>query len=132
MTDSYRQFLFREADIGKPKSVTAARAVSAMNPSLNIKPYEAKCAPETEELFSDDFYAGLSVRSAPSWCCRPKSRLFVTVAKMPLLFVFCLEGLLHLCSRLDLKCPASKRRRCLCSSYMVFLLQSRERLALSL
>ncbi|CAM9515783.1 unnamed protein product [Ascophyllum nodosum] len=55
-----RQFLFREADIGRPKSSTAAGAVSAMNPSLNITPYEAKCAPESEELFSDDFYAGLT------------------------------------------------------------------------
>lgn len=57
----FRQFLFREADIGSAKSSTAAAAVSAMNPSLNIKPYEAKCAQETEELFSDDFYSGLSV-----------------------------------------------------------------------
>lgn len=56
-----RQFLFREADIGRPKSLTAAGAVSAMNPYLNIKPYEAKCAQETEELFSDDFYSSLSV-----------------------------------------------------------------------
>eukprot|EP00752_Nemacystus_decipiens_P009961 g8884.t1 len=55
-----RQFLFRETDIGSAKSITAAGAVSAMNPSLNIKPYEAKCAQETEELFSDDFYSGLS------------------------------------------------------------------------
>ncbi|CAM9877805.1 unnamed protein product [Pylaiella littoralis] len=55
-----RQFLFREADIGRPKSLTAAGAVSAMNPYLNIKPYEAKCAQETEELFSDDFYSSLS------------------------------------------------------------------------
>ena len=54
--------MFREADIGRAKSITAAGAVSAMNPSLNIKPYEAKCAQETEELFSDDFYSGLSVR----------------------------------------------------------------------
>ena len=57
----FRQFLFREADIGRAKSITAGEAVSAMNPSLNIKPYEAKCAQETEELFSDDFYSGLSV-----------------------------------------------------------------------
>ena len=56
-----RQFLFRETDIGRPKSSTAAGAVSAMNPSLRIKPYEAKCGQETEELFSDDFYSGLSV-----------------------------------------------------------------------
>lgn len=58
---NFRQFLFRETDIGRPKSSTAAGAVSAMNPSLRIKPYEAKCGQETEELFSDDFYSGLSV-----------------------------------------------------------------------
>lgn len=60
----FRQFLFREADIGRPKSLTASGAVSVMNPALNIKPYEAKCAPETEELFSDTFYSGLSVSSS--------------------------------------------------------------------
>lgn len=64
VVDVTRQFLFRESDIGQAKSSTAARAVSEMNPSLKIKPYEAKCAQETEELFSDDFYSGLSVSSA--------------------------------------------------------------------
>ncbi|CAM9535991.1 unnamed protein product [Discosporangium mesarthrocarpum] len=55
-----RQFLFRESDIGHPKSSTAALAVTSMNPSVRVTPYEVKCSPETEELFSDDFYANLS------------------------------------------------------------------------
>lgn len=63
----FRQFLFRETDIGRPKSSIAAAAVSAMNPSLQIKPYEAKCGQETEELFSDDFYSGLSVSTINSF-----------------------------------------------------------------
>lgn len=62
--------MFREADIGRPKSLTAAGAVADMNPSLNIKPYEAKCAQETEELFSDDFYSGLTVS-------RGKARIYL-------------------------------------------------------
>lgn len=115
MTDSYRQFLFREADIGKPKSLTAARAVSAMNPSLNIKPYEAKCAPETEELFSDDFYAGLSVRSAPLRRCVTVQTAYFCNRHQIAVFS-CLGGLLYLFNRLNSKPPASKRRHYVCFS----------------
>ena len=55
-----RQFLFRNTDIDKFKSVTAAAAVKAMNPSLNITPYQEKVAADTEYIFGDDFYDKLS------------------------------------------------------------------------
>lgn len=55
-----RQFLFRNADINQPKSRTAAVAASNMNSNLNYSVYETKVAPETENLFNDDFYESLS------------------------------------------------------------------------
>lgn len=55
-----RQFLFRNKDIDHFKSTTAANAVKAMNPDMNITSYQEKVAPETEHLFGDDFYDKLS------------------------------------------------------------------------
>ena len=55
-----RQFLFRNTDINQFKSTTAAKAAQAMNPSLNITAYQEKVAPETEDIFGDDFYDKLS------------------------------------------------------------------------
>ena len=55
-----RQFLFRNTDIDKFKSSTAANAAKAMNPDLNITAYQEKVASETEHLFGDDFYDKLS------------------------------------------------------------------------
>lgn len=55
-----RQFLFRNTDIEKFKSTCAAAAAKAMNPGLNITPYQEKVAPDTEYLFGDDFYDKLS------------------------------------------------------------------------
>ncbi|KAK1748781.1 ubiquitin-activating enzyme E1 [Skeletonema marinoi] len=51
-----RQFLFRNSDINEFKSATAARAAKAMNPSMNIVPYQEKVGADTEEIFGDDFY----------------------------------------------------------------------------
>jgi ThiF family len=55
-----RQFLFREAHIGKPKSRTAAAAAKGINPELNVVAHELKCASETENVFNDEFYSKLS------------------------------------------------------------------------
>ena len=55
-----RQFLFRNTDIDKFKSSTAAAAAKAMNPALNITPYQEKVAADTEHIFGDDFYDKLS------------------------------------------------------------------------
>lgn len=54
-----RQFLFREKDIGKPKSETAALAVKQMNPFINIVPYLTKVGPETEDTYSSEFMKNL-------------------------------------------------------------------------
>ena len=56
-----RQFLFRNTDINCPKSTTAVRAVRVMNPAFNAVAYENKVAPETEELFNDDFFESLDM-----------------------------------------------------------------------
>ena len=52
-----RQFLFRQEDIQKSKSISARAAVLRMNSGLNINAYEKKVCPQTEnELFSDAFF----------------------------------------------------------------------------
>jgi len=55
-----RQFLFRDADIHKPKSVAAAAAVRVMNSDVNIVAHEVRVGPETEATFDDEFWDGLS------------------------------------------------------------------------
>eukprot|EP01035_Chromulina_nebulosa_P025282 gene25282-32993_t len=56
-----RQFLFRNTDINHPKSTTAARAVTQMNPAFNATSFENKVAPETEYIFNDDFFESLDM-----------------------------------------------------------------------
>lgn len=51
-----RQFLFRPADVGKFKSVTAAGAVKKMNPSVNIVAHQNRVGPETEQIYDDVFF----------------------------------------------------------------------------
>ncbi|KAJ3130581.1 hypothetical protein HK100_007942 [Physocladia obscura] len=57
-----RQFLFRPKDVGKLKSECAAAAVAAMNPDLSgkIKSFADRVGPETEYIFGDDFWNGLT------------------------------------------------------------------------
>lgn len=55
-----RQFLFRDSDIHKPKSVAAASAVQAMNPDVHIVVHEVRVGPETEGTFDDEFWDNLS------------------------------------------------------------------------
>lgn len=56
-----RQFLFRNEDINKPKSTTAARAVMRMNPRIRLSPMEQKVCSETESIFHDDFYEHVDI-----------------------------------------------------------------------
>jgi ubiquitin-activating enzyme E1 len=51
-----RQFLFRSSDVGQPKSRTAARAVKAMNPEVNIAHHENRVCAETEQIYSEFFF----------------------------------------------------------------------------
>jgi ubiquitin-activating enzyme E1 len=54
-----RQFLFRNSDIHRPKSLTAASAATGMNNTMKCAVYEDKVAVETEHVFNDDFYESL-------------------------------------------------------------------------
>ncbi|KAH9488201.1 E1 ubiquitin-activating protein [Bulinus truncatus] len=54
-----RQFLFRTWDVEKPKSVTAANAARAMNPNIKIDAREDRVGPDTESIFTDNFFEGL-------------------------------------------------------------------------
>jgi ubiquitin-activating enzyme E1 len=54
-----RQFLFRNDDIGHPKSVCAAAAVSRMNAELKIKADQNRVGPETEHIYTAEFHQSL-------------------------------------------------------------------------
>ena len=54
-----RQFLFRNNDVGKPKSEVAARAAKRMNPDIKIISYLDRVGLETENTFNDDFFDSL-------------------------------------------------------------------------
>lgn len=54
-----RQFLFRNTDIGKPKSSCAATAAMRINPGLHMRALQNRVSPETEGVFDDTFWSGL-------------------------------------------------------------------------
>mmetsp|Transcript_56417 Transcript_56417/g.156170 ORF Transcript_56417/g.156170 Transcript_56417/m.156170 type:complete len:1034 (+) Transcript_56417:90-3191(+) len=54
-----RQFLFRQPDIGKPKSLTAAKAAVAMNAELHMDAMEIRVGTDTEDTFDDTFWDSL-------------------------------------------------------------------------
>eukprot|EP00727_Mastigamoeba_balamuthi_P013622 m51a1_g8883 putative ubiquitin activating enzyme e1 (1049) ;mRNA; f:649634-653725 len=54
-----RQFLFRERDVEKLKSETAANAVRRMNPNLHITHYALRVGGESESVYNEQFYASL-------------------------------------------------------------------------
>lgn len=54
-----RQFLFRNKDIGRSKSVTASEAIKNMNPDVNIEARLDKMGPETENVYNVDFFNNL-------------------------------------------------------------------------
>ncbi|RLN93358.1 hypothetical protein BBJ28_00015538 [Nothophytophthora sp. Chile5] len=56
-----RQFLFRDHNVGQPKSVAATAAVRLMNADLQVKALEHLVAPHTENVFDDDFWTDLDV-----------------------------------------------------------------------
>jgi len=52
-----RQFLFRQEDIQKSKSLSAQAATLRMNPDMKINAYEKKVCPQSEnQLFTDEFF----------------------------------------------------------------------------
>jgi ubiquitin-activating enzyme E1 len=52
--------LFRRPDVGGKKSEVAARAVRKFNPDLNIDALSERVAEDTENIFTDEFFHGLS------------------------------------------------------------------------
>ena len=55
-----RQFLFRNSDIGKAKSICASKKGREMNPHLNMYPMQDKVGEGTEDTFHDHFWSSLS------------------------------------------------------------------------
>jgi ubiquitin-activating enzyme E1 len=55
-----RQFLFRPKDVKNPKSTTAAAAAKVMNPNLNVEAQENRVCQETEGIYGDEFFMGLT------------------------------------------------------------------------
>eukprot|EP00644_Phytophthora_capsici_P014262 jgi/Phyca11/531982/estExt2_fgenesh1_pg.C_PHYCAscaffold_30148 len=82
-----RQFLFREHNVGQPKSVAATAAVHQMNADLKVKTLEQLVAPHTENVFDDDFWTDLDV--VTNALDNVKARLYVdskcVFHKLPLL-----------------------------------------------
>jgi ubiquitin-activating enzyme E1 len=54
-----RQFLFRDWNIGQPKSTVAATAAMAINPKLHVEALQNRASPETENVFNDAFWESL-------------------------------------------------------------------------
>lgn len=54
-----RQFLFRDRDVSKPKSDTAAMAVKQMNPHLHIVAHQNRVGKETEHIYGDEFFGNI-------------------------------------------------------------------------
>eukprot|EP00933_Yihiella_yeosuensis_P028770 TRINITY_DN22588_c0_g1_i2.p1 TRINITY_DN22588_c0_g1~~TRINITY_DN22588_c0_g1_i2.p1 ORF type:complete len:1213 (+),score=350.78 TRINITY_DN22588_c0_g1_i2:70-3708(+) len=53
-----RQFLFREHNVGQPKSVAASAMAKEMNPGMKVKALEMFVGAKTEDTFNDDFWMG--------------------------------------------------------------------------
>lgn len=56
-----RQFLFRQPDVGSPKSTTAARVVKGWNPELRVEALEKGVGVTSEDFFDDEFWGKLSL-----------------------------------------------------------------------
>lgn len=54
-----RQFLFREHNVGQPKSKAASAMAQIMNPAMKVRALEMFVGPKTEDSFNDDFWLSL-------------------------------------------------------------------------
>ncbi len=55
-----RQFLFRKGHVGSSKSSVAGQTAKHNNPAFNIKSLTEFVGPDTEHIFNDEFWEGLS------------------------------------------------------------------------
>merc|ERR1712131_427321 len=55
-----RQFLFRPKHVGQMKSKCAAETIKSMNPYVAIEHQQNRVGQETENIYNDEFYEGLS------------------------------------------------------------------------
>ncbi len=56
-----RQFLFRQNHIGQQKSTTAAAVINTMNPDIHIQADCNRVGKETENIYTDEFFAGIGM-----------------------------------------------------------------------
>jgi ubiquitin-activating enzyme E1 len=56
-----RQFLFRNSDVGKSKSDTAAKKIKYMNPNMNITPHFNKMCPDNEHIYDSTFFNNIDI-----------------------------------------------------------------------
>jgi len=56
-----RQFLFRQSDVGNPKSTSAARVVKGWNPELKIEALEKGVGVTSEDFFDDKFWGSIDL-----------------------------------------------------------------------
>ncbi|OWK02406.1 UBA7 [Cervus elaphus hippelaphus] len=54
-----RQFLFRSQDVHRQKAEVAAEATRRLNADLQVTPLNLPLDPSTEDIFGDDFFAGV-------------------------------------------------------------------------
>lgn len=54
-----RQFLFREHNVGQPKSKAATAMAQVMNPGMKVRALEMFVGPKTEDSFNDEFWMSL-------------------------------------------------------------------------
>ena len=54
-----RQFLFREHNVGQPKSRAAGAMARVMNADFNVEAMELFVGPKTEDVFNDAFWEGV-------------------------------------------------------------------------
>jgi len=56
-----RQFLFRQTDVGNPKSTSAARVVKGWNPDLQVEALEKGVGTTSEDFFDDAFWGSITL-----------------------------------------------------------------------
>ena len=56
-----RQFLFRNHNVGMPKSECAAKAARVMCPGIKVRDMQDRVAPTTESVFNDQFWSDLDL-----------------------------------------------------------------------